>query len=332
MSILGKILAEKPISTQILHSTLFGIWCKPQGFQLNEIEGKLIQIKMDKEEDIQRILKGSLWIIRNCWFVLHGWNRTLDITTLDFTHVPLWIQFWGLPLHCKSTIIGKEMGNQLGTVLDAGLYEFPENAKVVKVKILFNLNHPIRAGMYIGSDDDGVKWVDFRYENLPMFCFGCGLVGHNQEKCRNPPIKFEGGTNPRGAWLRSRTYGRRLIEKKEKDFSSNPLRSISGGSFSPIPKGLLNQMAAMKISRNGTPNSGQTQHQPNTPTPSSQKFDTPTTTTQLIIHKAQGGSTSASLSLKRKQATTKTMENHLVKDISQEFKMAGLKDEASHQQ
>lgn len=87
-SILGKILAEKPISTQILHSTLSGIWCNPQGFQLSEIEGKVLQIRMDKEEDIQRILKGSPWIIRNCWLVLHGWNRSLDIASLDFTHVP----------------------------------------------------------------------------------------------------------------------------------------------------------------------------------------------------------------------------------------------------
>jgi len=91
--------------------------------------------------------------------------------------------------------MGKEMWSQLGTVMDVGLYDFPDNAKVVKVKILFDINHPIRAGMYIGNDEDGATWVDFRYENLPMFWFGCGLVGHNVENCRNTPLRFEGGTN-----------------------------------------------------------------------------------------------------------------------------------------
>jgi len=153
---------------------------------------------MDKEEDIIRIQKGSPWIIRNCWLLLYQWNRNLDISTLDFSHVPIWIQFWGLPLHCKSVTMGREIGSQLGIVLDVELYEFPENVKTMKVKVLYNITHPIRAGMYIGNAYDGITWIDFRHENSPMFCFGCGLVGHNIDNCRNPHLPFKGGTNPRG--------------------------------------------------------------------------------------------------------------------------------------
>lgn len=113
---------------------------------------------MDKEADIQRILKGSPWIIRNCWLVIHNWDRSLNITALDFAHVPLWIQFWGLPLHCKSITMGQEMGSQLATVLDVGLYDFPDNARIVKVKVMFHISNPIRAGMFIGNDQDGITW------------------------------------------------------------------------------------------------------------------------------------------------------------------------------
>ena len=49
----------------------------------------------------------------------------------------------------------------------------------MKVKILFNVKKPIRAGMFIGNDEDGINWVDFRFENFLMFCFGYGLFGHN---------------------------------------------------------------------------------------------------------------------------------------------------------
>jgi len=65
------------------------------------------------------------------------------------------------------------MGAQIGTVQDVGINVFPENAKIVKVK------KPIRAVMFIGNDEDGINWVDFRFENFPMFCFGYGLFGHN---------------------------------------------------------------------------------------------------------------------------------------------------------
>lgn len=157
LSIIGKILAEKPISAQVLYNSLFGIWCKHMGLKITELEGKLLQIKMDRKEDIHRILKGSSWIIRNCWLIVHNWSRNLDISSLNFTQVPLWIQFWGLPLHCKSLIMGQEMGSQLGQVLDVGIYEYLKKARIVKIKIMFDINQPIRAGMYIGNDQDGIN-------------------------------------------------------------------------------------------------------------------------------------------------------------------------------
>jgi hypothetical protein len=102
--LIGKILSDKPISIQVLYNTLSGIWCNPPGFKINKLEGKLYQIKFDKEEDLLRSLKGSPWVI--------------SIHNLDFTTIPLWVQFWGLPLHRKYLIMGREMGSKLGQVLD----------------------------------------------------------------------------------------------------------------------------------------------------------------------------------------------------------------------
>jgi hypothetical protein len=250
-SIIGKILADKPIPLPIIHSSLLGIWCNPVGLKISELEGKLYQIKVDKEDGLQRILKGSPSIIRNCWFVMHQWDRQVNALSLDFSHVSLWIPFWGLPLHCKSITIGKELGSQLGTLLDVGIYDFTEKARILKVKILFNIKQPIRAEMYIGNDDDGINWVDFRFENLPMLCFVCGLIGHQGDICKSGIVLQEGEVNPRGAWLRTRSYGCRVIERKEKTFSSNPLKSLSGGQFSPIPKELLEKMAHMNLKKAG---------------------------------------------------------------------------------
>lgn len=158
---------------------------------------------MDKEQDVSRIIKGNSWIIRNCWLVVHLWDRKINPADLNFSKIPLWIQIWGLPLHCKSITMGEQIGLKLGEVLDVGLYEYPDNARILKAKVSFDITSLIRAGLYIGNDEDGVNWVDFRYENLPMFCFCCGLVGHNEDNCQSPTsFKFtamEGSTNPRGA-------------------------------------------------------------------------------------------------------------------------------------
>jgi hypothetical protein len=57
----------------------------------------------------------------------------------------------------------------------------------------------------------------------------------------------EGATNPRGPWLRSASYGRRINERRDPRFNSNPMKSMSGGNFSPIPKAMLEMMAKMTL-------------------------------------------------------------------------------------
>jgi hypothetical protein len=336
LSLIGKILSDKPIFTQILHSSLTGIWCNPMGFKISELAGKKYQLRMEREEDLQRALKGSPWIIRNCWLILHQWERGKDIQNLDFTHVPLWMQFWGLPLHCQSLNMGKEMGGQIGTVLDVGIYDFPGSAKTVKVKINFNVQHPIRPGMYIGNNRDGISWIDFRYENLPMFCFGCGLVGHNIENCRNPHTPYEGGTNPRGTWLRTKIFGKRIIERPEKTFRSNALNSISGGQFSPIPKGLLNKMASMQINKQGGNlhrQGNNTTSPSNSTTPrnthvyqSNQLIQTPTAATTSTYQITHHNLETESRTMKRKLENTPS--GHQDKETQGE-QLAGLVSKAS---
>ncbi|KEH21490.1 DUF4283 domain protein [Medicago truncatula] len=105
-SIIGKLLTTKQISKQVLYNSLMGIWCNPNGFKITELENNLYQLSFERESDIKRILKGEPWIIINVWLKLHLWNRSTNIQKLDFIHVPLWIQIWGLPLHCKTVAMG----------------------------------------------------------------------------------------------------------------------------------------------------------------------------------------------------------------------------------
>jgi hypothetical protein len=247
-SIIGKILSSKPILKSILQNSLLGMWGNPKGFTITEIEGGLFHISMESEADTQRIIKGNPWTVRNCWFSVRHWDRSINPRNIDFNHIPTWIQIWGLPLHCKTTTMGQHLGTQLGKVEEAALYDYPQKARIVKIKVNINVEDPIRPGMFIGNTKDGITWVDFRYENIPMFCFNCGLIGHTEDKCSySTPNSAEGGTNPIGPWLRSNIYGRRVNDKRDKRFNSNPMQSLSGGQFSPIPKSMLDMLAKMKL-------------------------------------------------------------------------------------
>lgn len=86
---------------------------------------------------------------------------------------------------------------------------------VLKVKRLVEVDlfMPLIRGTSIRLEGDK-RWVMFKYEQLPQFCFYCGMIGHGERSCE---IKMKDAKNENlnkgqfGDWLRA-TNGR--ISKK----------------------------------------------------------------------------------------------------------------------
>jgi hypothetical protein len=96
--------------------------------------------------------------------------------------------------------MGHQLGDKIEKVEEAAIYEYPNNAKNIKVKVQFNISDPIRAGMYIGNENDGINWADFRYENLPLFCFRCGLIGHSNHNVPKDMLDMMANLQIKKAW------------------------------------------------------------------------------------------------------------------------------------
>jgi hypothetical protein len=243
-SILGKIITEKPIHVSSIQNGLDSIWGFPAGLKIQEIERKILQFFMQNSADQERILQGNPWIFRNSWLVLKPWDREIDPRTLDFDHVPVWIQLWGLPHHCKTKAMGRHLGSLMGEVENSEVYEYPGKKIIIKIKVAINVHKPIQSGIHVGNPTDGTCWVDFRYEKLPQFCFNCGLIGHAANLCRNQALNME-TLAPLGPWIRSTQFGKRKIDEKDRKFYSNPSHSPNFGKYSPtVPATLLEKLAA----------------------------------------------------------------------------------------
>lgn len=74
----------------------------------------------------------------------------------------------------------------------------PENGnkdgRNVKVLVEVDLLKPLIRGTKLRCNGEE-RWVEFKYENLPLFCFYCGMVGHGDIMCgrkkkRFPKIRF----------------------------------------------------------------------------------------------------------------------------------------------
>ncbi|KAJ1414343.1 Zinc knuckle CX2CX4HX4C [Sesbania bispinosa] len=215
-SLVCKIISKKPVHTNSLQNALSGIWCSPSGFKVEELGTKLFQFFFDKESDMDRILRGNPWIFRNSWLCLQRWERNSDPESLCFSKVPLKVQISGLTAHCRPAHMGRRIGACLGEVKESDIFESKERGSFIKIPVEFDISKPLRPGVNVGSQEDGVMWVDFQYERLPQFCYPCGLIGHEEDFCGAHPDKSTRDNQKEsdlGPWLRAYIVGRKLIDQ-----------------------------------------------------------------------------------------------------------------------
>jgi hypothetical protein len=260
-SIIGKFITDKPIHVNSIQSGLENIWGSPPGLKIQVLEGKILQFFMQDSYDQDRILLGNPWIFHNAWLVVKPWDRETDFHTIDFEHVPVWIQLWGLPPQCKTKQMGISIGALLGKVKASEFYEYPGKKLIIKIKVAIDTRNPITSGIHIGNPKDGTSWIDFRFEKLPQFCFKCGMIGHDDKLCRNQAMEL-GTLAPLGPWIRSTQYGKRNMEEKDRKYYSNPSHGKDFGHTSPtVPADLLEKLAAMKVQAETGNKSNQQQNQ-----------------------------------------------------------------------
>ena len=71
----------------------------------------------------------------------------------------------------------------------------------LRIRVSLDLTQPLCRGRRVRIGDTVTKWVDFKYERLPIFCYWCGKVDHDERDC----IK----------WISSRE----TLRTKDKQFS-----------------------------------------------------------------------------------------------------------------
>lgn len=101
---------------------------------------------------------------------------------------------------------GKKIGSILGNVLDVMVIEVGGNeGRHIKVLVEIDLTKPLARGTKLRYKNNEI-WVQFKYEQLPGFCFCCGCIGHSDRVCimRKEDMKsnrLKG--NEFGSWLRA---------------------------------------------------------------------------------------------------------------------------------
>lgn len=74
------------------------------------------------------------------------------------------------------------------------------------IRVTIDITQPLCQGRMVRIGGAPPKWVDFRYERLPIFCYWCGKVDHNERDCTQwlrSKESLRAEDKKFGAWLRA---------------------------------------------------------------------------------------------------------------------------------
>lgn len=106
------------------------------------------------------------------------------MSKIRFDRLALWIQIHGIP----TTYQTKEVGYSIGTTI--GLVESVDvNEKgfclgsFMRISVMIDISKPLCRGRKVRLGGLSQFWVDFMYERMPIFCYLCGMVTHDENDC-----------------------------------------------------------------------------------------------------------------------------------------------------
>ena len=146
---------------------------------------------------------------------------------------PLWVQIYNLPLKSRTRETGKAIGASLGQVMDVDVADTGVQwGRCLRVRVEIDVTRKLIRGRKINIEKEEARWVHFKYERLPNFCYRCGLLEHDQREC-SESMGFDKGDEKGdlqyGAWMRGDPVKRLGVEsgfskKKEDERSINGVR------------------------------------------------------------------------------------------------------------
>lgn len=146
------------------------------------------QFIFDLETDMQTVMKHGFWTFDDWGMVMDRW---MEYPLTDFLQkASVWIRLHKLPVNYLTLKTIRAVSNPIGHVKDI---EFdptkPHLQEYVRVRVIMDLQQPVRDSKLVNLPNGGSTTVDVEYERVRKKCFHCFRLSHEKQRC--PLVKAQ---------------------------------------------------------------------------------------------------------------------------------------------
>ena len=179
-----KILSHRSVNVEALRKNLNMLWKPRKSIKFSELEEDLFLVEFGDERDKRRVLDMRPWSYEKQLVLLQEFEGELTPKEIVMKWSPFWVQMYNLPLKCKTKETAWAIGSKLGSVMEVDVSDLGiQWGKSLRARIMMDITKKLVRGKKITIEGGESRWIHFKYERLPNFCYNCGLLSHAIRDC-----------------------------------------------------------------------------------------------------------------------------------------------------
>lgn len=180
----GKFCTKRRVNLELVARVLKTVWRTEDNFEVYNMGDNNAIFHFSHKEDLDKVLLLGPWSFDKYLLILHKLEAGEAATKLEFNRATFWVQIQGLPTMCQTRDAGFRIGGTLGNVerVDVDDDGFRLGG-YMRIRVSMDISVPLCRGRLVRLEGPSPQWVDFKYERLPIFCYWCGMVNHDERDC-----------------------------------------------------------------------------------------------------------------------------------------------------
>jgi hypothetical protein len=136
-------------------------------------------------------MDGGPWLFRGAPIAMAEYDGFSNVHEYKLDKIPVWCRINGVPDGLmKKKELAEKVAGKVGKTITVVVNEGKINPTTyLRAQVLVDLNKPLVRVVPITVKEKSLHLV--QYEKLPIFCFHCGLMGHELTECGDGTMKEE---------------------------------------------------------------------------------------------------------------------------------------------